>query len=110
MDHLGALIQLGNASLLGLAIPALTWGFVAEREGFEPPGRLHARLLSRQLQSTRLCHRSSRFADAGMTGQRPCRLSYQVRQNLCGEDIQPAAGTTYHKPDYPSCGGRAQLA
>jgi hypothetical protein len=23
----------------------LTWDFVAEREGFEPPGRLHARLL-----------------------------------------------------------------
>src|SRR5215475_3475661 len=46
--------------LLGLGEPqeSLTWGFVAEREGFEPPGRLHARLLSRQLQSTRLCHRS----------------------------------------------------
>src|SRR5215468_11827703 len=43
---------------LGSAAPTLTWGFVAEREGFEPPGRLHARLLSRQLQSTRLCHRS----------------------------------------------------
>ncbi len=38
--------------------------FVAEREGFEPPGHLHARLLSRQLQSTRLCHRSSRLAAA----------------------------------------------
>src|SRR5215467_5043784 len=41
-----------------LRIRSLTWGVVAEREGFEPPGRLHARLLSRQLQSTRLCHRS----------------------------------------------------
>ena len=46
------------------ACQASDLGFVAEREGFEPPGHLHARLLSRQLQSTRLCHRSSRFAAA----------------------------------------------
>ena len=48
-------------------------GFVAEREGFEPPGRLHDRLLSRQLQSTGLCHRSSTARRRQVTGRRPCR-------------------------------------
>ena len=65
----------------GSAIPALTWGFVAEREGFEPPGHLHARLLSRQLQSTRLCHRSQPVRRARMTGRRPCRLCYSSTRN-----------------------------
>jgi hypothetical protein len=39
----------GLVSAPRITIISLTCGYVAEREGFEPPGRLHARLLSRSL-------------------------------------------------------------
>src|SRR6266516_1185380 len=78
----------------------LTCKHVAEREGFEPPGRLHDRLLSRQLQSTRLCHRSQTVRRR--QGDRPASvqaLSYQVLGTFCGKDIQPAPHAAGHEPD-----------
>src|SRR5215475_7147817 len=82
--------------LLGLGEPqeSLTWGFVAEREGFEPPGRLHARLLSRQLQSTRLCHRSQQV--------RRRRDDRQASvQALLVKYPEPSAARIYSAPRVP---------
>src|SRR5690349_1644328 len=73
-----------------LFISLLTCKYVAEREGFEPPGRLHDRLLSRQLQSTGLCHRSKPVRRQQVYRSAPVQaLFYQVLATVCGQDIQP---------------------
>ena len=53
----------------------------AEGEGFEPPGPLRDRLLSRQLQSTGLCHPSIAVPmEAEFGAARQSSRSGQVRQ------------------------------
>lgn len=61
----------------------------AEREGFEPPG-LIGRLLSRQLQSTGLCHRSEKV----LGSERPSvayreDLLHQVLASIRVKDVEP---------------------
>jgi hypothetical protein len=79
-------------------ISSLTWYFFAEREGFEPPGRLHDRLLSRQLQSTGLCHRSQ--PDRRRQGDRPAPVQALLSSTptRCGKDIQLAASAAWPNP------------
>ena len=79
-------------------ISFLTCKYVAEREGFEPPGRLHDRLLSRQLQSTGLCHRSKPVRRQQVHRPVPVQaLSYQV--------LAPSAARIYSQ-SYASRGTR----
>jgi hypothetical protein len=84
----------------GTAHSCLTCGFVAEREGFEPPGHLRDRLLSRQLQSTRLCHRSKPVRRLQVYQAAPVQtLFYQILATVCGQDIQPVMDAAGHSLD-----------